>query len=211
MSTFRFGKRGSALIAGAGLALLLTTGPTVASPKIGAPAPEFVGIDSKGKTVKLSSFKGKTVVLEWTNHDCPYVRKHYRTTNMQKLQKKAAADGIVWLSIISSAPGEQGYVKGQQADKLNASRNAAPSMVILDPNGKIGRLYGAQTTPHMYIIKKDGTLAYKGAIDSKDSSDDEDIKTAINYVSKALKQISAGKKVNPAVTQPYGCSVKYPS
>ncbi len=192
-------------------ALCLTTTIALATPKVGAPAPQFIGIDSKGQTVKLSDFKGKTVVLEWTNHGCPYVQKHYGSGNMQNLQKTTTADGVVWLSVVSSAPGRQGHVDGKAADKLTQSRDAKPTAVLLDPDGKIGKLYGARATPHMFVISKDGTLAYMGAIDDKPSANPADVTTAVNYVTKALGQIAAGKPADPAVTRAYGCSVKYGS
>jgi peroxiredoxin len=177
--------------------------------KIGAPAPNFTAVDSNGKNHNLSDFKGKTVVLEWTNHDCPFVKKHYETNNMQKLQKSATTQGVVWLSIISSAPGQQGFVNGAKANELTKSRNAAPTAVILDPDGKIGKLYGARTTPHMFVIAPNGNLAYMGAIDDKPSANKDDVATAKNFVAEALSAIKAGKPVAVATTQPYGCSVKY--
>jgi hypothetical protein len=157
----------------------------------------------------LSQYRGKTVVLEWTNHDCPYVRKHYQSGNMQKLQKAAISDGIVWLSIISSAPGKQGHVSGVEANALTSQRNASPSAVILDEKGDIGRLYGAKTTPHMYIIDPKGTLVYMGGIDNIPSSNQADIDRATNYVSAALQSLKEGKVITDNVTRPYGCSVKY--
>jgi hypothetical protein len=160
--------------------------------------------------VTLASFKGRTVVLEWTNHDCPYVQKHYGTDTMQKLQRDSVGDGVVWLSIISSAPGRQGHVDGLEADKLTADRNAAPTAVLLDTDGKVGRLYGASTTPQMFVIDKTGTLAYMGAIDDKPSTSPATIKTARPYVREALAALRDGKAVAaPASTRPYGCSVKY--
>ena len=151
-----------AALAATGLALILSATIAMAAPKVGAPAPDFTGVDSTGKTVKLSDFKGKTVVLEWTNHGCPYVQKHYGSGNMQKLQKTTAADGVVWLSVVSSAPGRQGHVDGKAADKLTQSRGAKPTAVLLDPEGMIGKLYGARATPHMFVIKQDGTLGLYG-------------------------------------------------
>ncbi len=183
----------------------------VAAPKVGEPAPTFVGVDSKGKTHNLSDFKGKTVVLEWTNDGCPYVVKHYGSGNMQALQKDLTAKGVVWLTVISSAPGEQGHVDGAGADKLTTARNAGPSAVILDADGKIGRLYDARTTPHMYVITPDGKLAYNGAIDDKPTADTADIKSAKNLVRNAIDLVAAGKPVDPAVTRAYGCSIKYKS
>jgi peroxiredoxin len=194
-----------------GLALAIATTSVFASPRVGDKAPDFSAVDSKGKPVKLSDYLGKTVILEWTNDGCPYVKKHYGSGNMQALQKKLTGAGIVWLSVISSAPDTQGYVKGPEADELTKSRGATPTAVLLDPEGSVGRLYGAQTTPHMYIVKPDGVLAYKGAIDDKPTTRRADIKTAKNYVLSALEQISAGKDVDPAVTRAYGCSVKYGS
>lgn len=183
--------------------------PAQASVEVGKPAPDFSGIDSHGKTQTLSQYKGKTVILEWTNHDCPYVRKHYNSGNMQALQKDATAKGIIWLSIISSAPGKQGHVSAQQANELSKSRNAAPTAVILDETSDIGRLYGAKTTPHMYIINPAGDLVYMGGIDNIPTSDEADIAKATNYVKVALQDLADGKPIADNVTRPYGCSVKY--
>lgn len=177
----------------------------------GTAAPDFTGTDSNGKTRRLSEFKGKVVVLEWTNHLCPFVGKHYGTGNMQQLQKEATGKGVVWLSVVSSAPGQQGYVTASQANNLTKSRNAVPTAVILDPKGKIGRLYNARTTPHMYVIGQDGTMMYMGAIDDAPSSQTPDVKKANNYVRTALDDVLSGKPVSTSVTQPYGCSVKYSS
>jgi peroxiredoxin len=175
----------------------------------GKSAPEFAAVDSQGKTVKLSDYRGKVVVLEWTNNGCPYVRKHYGSGNMQALQTSAAAQGVVWLSIISSAPGTQGYVSGLEADKIVADAKAAPAAVLLDPDGTVGRLYGAQTTPHMYVIDTKGMLAYAGAIDDKPTANPNDIKGARNYVSEAIASVIAGQPVKTTSTRAYGCSVKY--
>ena len=177
--------------------------------RVGEPAPDFTGVDSNGKTHRLSDFKGKTVVLEWTNHECPFVRKHYESGNMQKLQKAATGDGVVWLSVVSSAPGQQGNVDGQKANQLTKSRNAAPTAVLLDSDGAIGRTYSARTTPHMFVITPEGKLAYAGAIDSISSSNKADISKADNYVTDALKAVKNGQPVSKPATQPYGCSVKY--
>lgn len=195
----------------AAMAVVVISGSARAEPSIGQPAPDFAGTDSQGNQVRLSDLKGKTVVLEWTNHDCPFVRKHYNSGNMQMTQKAAAKDGIVWLSVISSAPGEQGFVSGPEADQLTKSRGAEPTKVILDATGQIGRLYAAVTTPHMFIVDVDGKLTYKGAIDSIKSWDESDIPKATNYVTNALAQMKAGQPVNPQGTRPYGCSVKYGS
>ncbi|MFN3302773.1 MAG: redoxin domain-containing protein [Roseateles sp.] len=182
----------------------------LASASVDAPAPAFTATTADGKTVSLADFKGKTVVLEWTNHDCPFVKKHYGG-NMQAHQKEATAQGVVWLQVISSAPGQQGHVDGATAKKLNADRGAAPTATLLDPKGELGKLYGAQTTPHMYVIKGDGTLAYKGGIDSIPSAKVDDIAKAEPYVKLALADLAAGKKVEKASTRPYGCSIKYAS
>jgi peroxiredoxin len=179
--------------------------------RVGSAAPAFTVTDSNGKTHRLSDFKGKTVVLEWTNHECPFVRKHYESGNMQRLQQDAASKGVVWLSIISSASGQQGYLTGQRANQLTRSRNASPTAVILDASGNLGRLYGARTTPHLFIIDNSGILRYAGAIDDKPTADKADVATANNYVRSALNSLSKGQPVKPATTQPYGCSVKYAS
>lgn len=182
-----------------------------ATATVDAPAPTFSAVTADGKTVSLADYKGKTVVLEWTNHDCPYVKKHYGSGNMQAQQKDAAAQGVVWLQVISSAPGQQGFVDGATAQKLNADRSAVPAATLLDPKGDLGKLYGAQTTPHMYVIRPDGVLAYKGGIDSLATADKADIARAEPYVKEALAAVAAGKKVEKASTRPYGCSVKYAS
>jgi len=174
-------------------------------------APAFTGSAADGSSISLSSLRGKTVVLEWTNNECPFVKKHYESGNIQKLQKEAVAKGIVWLQVISSAPGKQGHVDGPTAIKLNAARGATPTNTILDADGKIGKLYGAQTSPHFFIINPEGALVYKGGIDSIASSNQEDIPKATNYVRAALADLAAGKKVANASTKPYGCSIKYSS
>ena len=183
--------------------------PAAAEPTVGATAPDFTLSDSNGKLVKLSDHRGKTVVLEWTNHECPFVRKHYGSGNMQKLQKSAASEGIVWLSVISSAPGRQGHVSGTEANTLTTDRNATPTAVLLDPKGDVGKAYGARATPHMYIITAEGQLAYKGAIDDTPSADPADIEPARNYVTLALAAMAKDEAVDPAATRAYGCSVKY--
>ncbi len=185
------------------------TATAQAAPEIGKPAPDFSAVDSNGKTVKLSAYRGKIVVLEWTNDGCPYVHKHYDSGNMQSLQKDAAAKSAVWLTIISSAPGMQGYADGARANGLTKSRGAAPAAVLLDPEGALGHLYNARTTPHMFIVNADGTLVYMGGIDDQPTKDAATLATAKNYVRAALDAISAGKPVSEAITRPYGCSVKY--
>ena len=174
-------------------------------------APDFSGVDSNGATHNLSGFIGKTVVLEWTNHQCPFVGKHYGSNNMQTLQAEATDQDVVWLSIISSAPGQQGYVTAAEANDLTTSRGARPTAVILDPEGEIGRLYSARTTPHMYVIDPQGKLRYMGGIDNIPSADPADITSATNYVRATLNSLQSGQSVDPTLTQPYGCSVKYSS
>lgn len=190
-------------------AFALSMTAAFAAPTIGEPAPAFSAIDTAGKTRSLAELKGKTVVLEWTNDGCPYVKKHYGAGNMQKLQQEAAAGGVVWLSIISSAPGKQGYVDAAGANQLTSSRGAKPAAVLLDPKGDIGRAYDAQTTPHMFVIDKAGTLRYMGAIDDQPSTEAATIPKARNYVREALAAVAAGGKVAETATDPYGCSVKY--
>ncbi|EWH12075.1 thiol-disulfide isomerase-like protein [Catenovulum agarivorans DS-2] len=178
---------------------------------IDAIAPNFSLTNEQGQTVSLSDYQGKYVVLEWTNHQCPYVEKHYNSGNMQSLQKKYTDDGVVWLSIISSAPGKQGHVSSNQAIELTQSRNAAPTHVLFDPSGNVGKLYGAKTTPHMYIIDKQGKLRYAGGIDSIKSANPADIKKAVNYVEQGLSALMSGQTISNKLTPPYGCSVKYKS
>lgn len=188
---------------------LFVNATALAQPEIGAPAPAFTGLDTAGRTWTLADLAGKTLVLEWTNHDCPYVRKHYGSGNMQALQREATGSGVVWLSVISSAPGKQGNVSPAEADALTRQRGAAPTAVLLDPDGTIGRAYGARTTPHMFVIDGTGKLVYMGGIDDRPTSDPADIEGARNYVRAALADLAAGKPVTMAVTRPYGCSVKY--
>lgn len=183
--------------------------PAAAAPVVGEAAPAFAGKDTKGRTVNLSDFAGKTVVLEWTNNGCPYVRKHYGSGNMQKTQEAATADGVVWLTIISSAEGKQGYVTPEEADKLTADRGARPSDVILDTDQTIARAYEAKTTPHMFVIDPAGTLVYAGAIDDTPTADPKDLATAKNLVLAALDDLKNGRPVATPESEPYGCSVKY--
>jgi AhpC/TSA family len=192
-----------------GLAGAAAWAVAVEGPRVGSAAPDFVGTDSNGKSVALKDLRGRIVILEWSNNQCPFVGKHYRSGNMQALQKEATKQGIVWLTVLSSAPGEQGNVTAAEANELTRSRGAAPTAVILDPSGAIGHAYGARTTPHMFIIDKTGTLVYMGGIDDKPTTDVADIATAKNYVRLALTAVIAGTPVQDPVTRPYGCSVKY--
>lgn len=193
----------------AGLVVALVAGVAAAAPEVGKAAPAFTGTDTTGKTWNLADLRGTPVILEWTNHDCPYVVKHYESGNMQALQQEATAAGYTWLSVISSAPGKQGHVSADQADELTESRGAAPTAVLLDPEGNIGKAYGARTTPHMYVIDADGTLVYMGGIDDKPTTKVADVEGAENYVRLAMADLAAGEPVGKAVTRPYGCSVKY--
>jgi hypothetical protein len=181
----------------------------MANAELNKPAPTFEAVGADGKPLKLDAYKGKTVVLEWTNHECPFVVKHYDSGNIPNLQRDAAGKGVVWLQVVSSAPGKQGYVDGATAQKLNGSRKAVPTATVLDPDGKIGKLYGAQTTPHIFIVNAAGQLIYKGGIDSIPTANKDDLAKAENYVTAALTSISAGKPVEKANTRPYGCSIKY--
>ncbi len=176
---------------------------------VGDPAPEFTGVDSTGKTQNLSAYKGKYVVLEWSNRDCPYTRKHYSGGNMQTLQKEWTAKGVVWLTILSSAPGQEGYVTAAEENAQIAKVHAAPTAAILDPKGTIGHEYEAKTTPHMFVIDPAGKVIYAGAIDDHASTDATDIQISKNYVSAALTEAMAGSPVATSSTRPYGCSVKY--
>lgn len=177
--------------------------------KVGGPAPAFQSSDSNGKTESLDQFKGKYVVLEWHNQGCPYTRKHYASGNMQALQKKWTARGVVWFTVISSAPGEQGYVTANQENNYLSQMHAVPTAALLDPQGKIGHLYSARTTPQMVVIDPAGKVIYDGAIDNRPTPDTEDIRGAENYVNEALTAAMAGKPVPTPYTRPYGCSVKY--
>lgn len=188
-------------------ALVFAVNPTDA--EIGKSAPNFTLPDSNGISHSLSDYEGKIVVLEWLNHGCPFVGKHYNSGNMQKLQKTYTDKGVIWFSIISSAPGKQGYCTPEEANEITAEKHAAPTAVLLDPEGTVGKLYGAKTTPHMFIIGKDGKLVYKGGIDDIRSTNVEDIAKAKNYVQMALDELLAGKEVTVKTSQPYGCSVKY--
>ena len=175
----------------------------------GETAPDFTLKDSKGNSQKLSSYSGKFVVLEWMNPECPFVKKHYSIGNMQSLQKEYTTKGVVWLSIISSAPGKQGYCTGPQAEANTKDQKASPTAVLLDPSGEVGQMYGAKTTPHMFVINPEGKLIYMGAIDSIRSANSSDCAKAENYIRQTLDAALAGKPVPTPETKSYGCSVKY--
>jgi peroxiredoxin len=216
MATLRMTRR--TFVAGTTLAGLATVAGRgiLASPawaagvaKVGETAPVFNAAATSGRSVSLADQRGKIVILEWTNHDCPYVRKHYDSGNMQTLQKEITAQGVVWLTLISSSPGTQGYVSSKEADELTASRKANPTAVLLDPTGAVGKAYGATNTPHMYIVDKAGLLVYAGAIDDRPTTRRADVQGAHNYVRAALEDMAAGRAVQTPVTRAYGCTVKY--
>jgi peroxiredoxin len=177
--------------------------------QVGSPAPDFTATDTYGKPERLSDYKGKFVVLEWHNRECPYTKKHYSSGNMQALQKEWTGKGVVWFTVISSAPGQQGYVTAEEENAYVKQVKASPTAVLLDPTGQLGHLYSAKTTPHIFIINPQGILIYDGAIDDKPTTDLEDVARAKNYVSAALEEAMAGKEVAVATSRPYGCSVKY--
>ena len=189
--------------------ILMTTGSAIAAPVIGEPAPAFTGTDTNGVEHSLSDFTGSTVVLEWTNPECPYVRKHYNTGNMQALQAEATQEGIVWLTIASSADGKQGYMTPDEANALITEEGSQATARILDPSGEIGGLYDAKTTPHMFVIDPAGVLVYQGAIDDDPSFKKDNMETATNYVRSAWEAVASGENVEVSTSQPYGCSVKY--
>lgn len=180
-----------------------------AAGEVGAPAPAFSGVDTNGNTVSLSDFAGKTVILEWNNPECPYVVKHYDSGNMQKLQADAIADGAVWLTVNSGAEGLQGHMTAEQANAYIAEKKAKQTAYLLDTDGTIGKAYGAKVTPHMYVIDKDGTLVYAGAIDDDSSAKIESVQTANNYVTAALASLKAGEPIERMTSKAYGCGVKY--
>jgi peroxiredoxin len=189
--------------------LALSAGAALAGVEVGQPAPDFSLPDTNGQTHQLSQYKGKWVVLEWYNPDCPFVRKHYGAGNMQALQKEFTAKGVVWLSIDSSAPGQEGNYPADKLNQIASSQGVSRTALLLDPDGKVGHAYGAKTTPDMYIINPDGKLVYEGAIDSKPTTSVADLKVATNYVKVALDDSMNGKSVPQTETRPYGCSVKY--
>jgi peroxiredoxin len=196
---------GAAVLAAA----LLTVSPAAQQIRIGETAPAFTAIDSRGQAESLAQFRGKFVVLEWHNQGCPYTQKHYTSGNMQALQKEWTAKGVAWFTVISSAPGAQGYVTPSQENTYLAQMHAVPTAVLLDSDSKIARLYSAKTTPQMIVIDPNGKVIYDGAIDNRPTPDPSDIRGADNYVSDALTDAMAGKPVQTAFTRPYGCAVKY--
>jgi peroxiredoxin len=191
------------------VALALAPEVVAAGAVVGQPAPPFTLVDSHGKSHSMSDLEGRLVVLEWWNCECPFVNKHYGGGSMQRLQKEWTGKGVVWLTISSSGPGKQGYVDGPSADSFMKEKGGAPTAVLLDHDGKVGRAYGAKTTPHMFVIDKKGTVAYAGGIDDKPSTEQADLATATNYVQAALEELSAGRPVSTPTSDPYGCSVKY--
>lgn len=194
------------------LSLLLLVAPMAqAKIVVGEPAPDFSAVDSHGASHSLSEFKGKTVVLEWNNPDCPFVKKHYSSNNIPQQQKAATQAGVVWLTINSNAAGKEGHVNGKAADAFLAQYQSAPTAYLLDGDGKVGHLYAARTTPHVFVIDAKGVVRYMGGIDSVPSTDKDDLKTATQYVPQALQELAAGKAVSVPTSEPYGCSVKYGS
>ena len=193
-----------------GLLITFVSMPVTAG-KVGEPAPGFTSIDNTGKTHSLEGLKGKYVVLEWHNQGCPYVAKHYNSGNMQKLQREWTGKGVAWLTVISSARGQQGHVTGEASQQYVRQQKAAPTAVLLDESGEIGRKYGAKTSPQMVVINPDGIVIYNGAIDDKPTTDLADVQGAKNYVSAALSDAMAGRPVAVATSQPYGCGIKYGS
>src|ERR1700720_269730 len=192
------------------LGLILCTAPLLlAAAKVGEPAPAFTATASDGKTYKLADYRGKYVVLEWHNNGCPYVGKQYNSGNMQKLQKQWTNQGVVWFTVLSSAPGKQGFVTASDENAYLAKMQAAPTAALLDPSGEVGHLYDAKTSPQMVVINPQGIVIYDGAIDDKPTTDLSDVPAATNYVSLALEQAMTGKQVGMPSTRPYGCSVKY--
>jgi hypothetical protein len=199
---------GAAVLVIAAGAIALSRGAEAAI-ETGAQAPAFSVQDADGRMRTLDEFQGRMVILEWTNHGCPYVRKHYDTGSMQALQREATADGVVWLQVISSAPGEQGHLDGPGSRERVRIDSASPTATLLDSSGAMGRAYGARTTPHMFVISPTGVVLYQGAIDDRPSARPSTLDGASNYVRAALADITAGRPVQTPETTPYGCSVKY--
>lgn len=208
-STVRFPKERGFAVAVAAVAILVTAGMAHANPEVGVEAPDFTLPASDGSEVTLSGLRGRFVVLEWLNHGCPYVKKHYKAGNMQALQKRYTDKGVAWYSIVSSAPGKQGHGTADEAASEATDKGSQATAVLLDPNGAVGRRYGAKTTPHMFVVGPDGKVLYMGAIDDDPSVFFGDPGDATNYVAAALDAAMAGEAVGTAATKPYGCSVKY--
>ncbi|MGB6199800.1 MAG: thioredoxin family protein [Candidatus Acidiferrales bacterium] len=196
-------------IGGVIAAIVLLAATAAFAARVGQPAPDFTATDSNGRTHHLADYRGKFVVLEWHNNGCPYTQKHYQSGNMENLQREWTGRGVIWFTVISSAPNEQGYVSASQENDYMRQMHAAPTAALLDPDGQLGRLYDAKTTPHMFVINSGGELIYDGAIDNRPTTDPADIPGATNYVSQALTEAMAGKQVSVPTTRPYGCSVKY--
>lgn len=191
--------------------LIITVASSAAwATRVGEPAPDFTATDSNGRVERLSEYHGKFVVLEWSNRNCPYTQKHYNSGNMQRLQQEWTSRGVIWFTVISSAPGKQGYVTASEENAYLKQIKAAPTAVLLDPTGALGHLYNAKTTPDMFIISPEGVLIYSGAIDDRPTTDLADIQGAKNYVTVALDEATSGKPVSSPTSRPYGCSVKYP-
>ncbi|MFT4114566.1 thioredoxin family protein [Silvibacterium sp.] len=197
----------TSILSAASLSLALTL--SAYAVRVGDQAPAFTAVDSQGKTHSLAEYRGKYVVLEWTNHGCPYTKKHYESGNMQALQKEWTAKGVVWLTILSSAQGNEGYLSPADENAYISKMHADPTAALIDPKGTIGHLYDAKTTPDMYVIDPQGKLIYSGAIDDHATTDASDIQGSKNYVSAALAESLAGQPVATGYTRPYGCSVKY--
>lgn len=203
----------SFLLAGI-LLIAMSTEPNsdnTANAVVGEPAPDFEVIDANGDMRTLSEFEGQYVILEWLNHGCPFIQKHYNGENMQAMQKKYTDQDVVWLSVISSAPGTQGYMEAEEARQSVENHNASPTAILLDPEGEMGRQYDARVTPHMFIIDPDGVLRYNGAIDDKPSARPSSLEGAHNYVDAAMSSLMNGEEVEVKTNTPYGCSVKYGS
>ena len=204
----------AAVLGAAGLSFVLVggvpgTGPALAELPVGKAAPDFRLSDVNGRPVSLAQFRGKTVVLEWNNPECPTVQKHYDSGNMQKTQAAAAKDGVVWLTVNSSGEGNQGHMTPAEAKAFTAGQQSRRTAYLLDADGSVGKSYGAKTTPHLYVVNASGTLAYNGGIDDKQITDPADISSARNHVLAALAELKAGKPVSVPTSRPYGCSVKY--
>ncbi|UTW57384.1 redoxin domain-containing protein [Kordiimonas sp. SCSIO 12603] len=185
------------------------TSPIMAQPVVGEKAPAFIGLKSNGDTINLEDLKGSYVVLEWTNHECPYVKKHYNSGNMQKTQESLTSQGVHWISVISSAPGKQGHVSASEATEIATKRGSYATSIVLDPSGEIGRAYRAKTTPQMVLIDPEGDILYQGAIDNKPSARISSLEGASNYLLTAWNEVRNGEQVSVRETKPYGCTIKY--